>query len=310
MSPETDIKAITRDRFLRACRNKPVDRVPVWFMRQAGRCLPEYRALRERHSMLEMCNTPELAAEVTLQPLRRMDVDAAVLFSDIVVPLAAIGAHVDIVEGRGPVVAQPIRTERDLDRLHSVDETALEPTAGSVRLLVRELDRPLIGFAGAPFTLASYLIEGGPSRDLARTRALMLGEPRLWERLMDLLSAMVTTHLRMQISAGAAAVQLFDSWVGVLSPEDYATHVWPHSRKVFAALRDLGAPRIHFGIGTGAILATMSSDEVEMIGVDWRVPLDEARRRVPREVAIQGNLDPIRCVAGWEVARPAALEVL
>ncbi len=259
--------------------------------------------------MLELCKTPELAAEVTLQPLRRMDVDAAILFSDLVVPLAGIGAQVDIVEGRGPVIDPPVRSLSDVAELHPLDDESAA-TAAAVRLLVGELDRPLIGFGGAPFTLASYLIEGGASRDLARTRSLMVGEPQLWAGLMEKLADAAIVHLTSQIRAGVSAVQLFDSWVGVLSVADYERYVWPFSRTVLRALADLNVPRIHFGVATGELLATMASDEVEVIGVDWRIPLDDARARVQEEVAVQGNLDPTRPLAGWDATWEAALDVL
>ncbi|MFN2489651.1 MAG: uroporphyrinogen decarboxylase [Actinomycetota bacterium] len=303
--------ASARPRFIAACRGEPVDATPVWFMRQAGRSLPEYRALRERHSMLEMCRTPELAVEVTLQPVRRLGVDAAILFSDIVVPFPGMGAGVDIVGGVGPVLADPVRTEADLARLHVLEpETDVDYVLKAVGMLAAELDVPLIGFGGAPFTLASYLVEGGPSKTHARTKALMLGAPELWRRLMRLLADSVLAYLRAQVLAGAAAVQLFDSWAGALEPADYEQHVLPWVRHIMAGLEDLGAPRIVFGVGTGELLASMSTCGADVVGVDWRVPLDDARRRLRADVALQGNLDPAACLAPWDVLERKAGAVL
>ena len=300
--------------FVRACRCQPVDRVPVWFMRQAGRSLPEYRAARGDGSILDAIRRPELAAELTLQPVRRHGVDAAILFSDIVVPAAAVGFGVEVEQGRGPVVARPFRRAEDLARLRP-----LEPEADTgyvleaIRLVTAELDPlgvPLIGFAGAPFTMASYLVEGGPSRVYAHTKALMRADPILWARLLDALADMALASLRAQVSAGASAVQLFDSWVGALSLADYERHVLPATRKVFAGLADLGVPRIHFGVGTGELLGSMATAGAEVVGVDWRVPLDEARRRVGTGLALQGNLDPTTCLAPWDVVEGATRDVL
>ncbi len=299
------------DRFLRACRLEPVDRTPVWFMRQAGRYLPEYRALRGDRDILEACRTPELAVEITLQPLQRMPLDAAILFSDIMVPVAAMGVDVRIEPGRGPVVDDPIRTAADIERLQ-----LLEPEAGvpfvmeSVRLLRKELAVPLVGFAGAPFTLASYLIEGGPSRDFARTKALMLSDAGAWSRLMDVLGGSMVAYLRAQVDAGAQAVQVFDSWAGALDPLDYQHHVLPTMRALFDGLADLGVPMIHFGVGTGELLSLMRDAGADVIGVDWRVPLDIAWERAGFDVAVQGNLDPAACLAPWEVVETKALNVL
>ena len=300
--------------FVRACRRLPVEHVPVWFMRQAGRSLPEYRAARGDGSILDAIRRPELAAELTLQPVRRYGVDAAILFGDIVVPVAAVGFGVEVEPGRGPVVERPFRSAADLARLRTLEPDAdTGYVAETVRLVTAELDPlgvPLIGFAGAPFTVASYLIEGGPSRDYARTKALMRGDPLLWEKLLDSLAAMATATLRAQVRAGAAAVQLFDSWAGALAPADYARFVLPTTTKVFAGLEDLGVPRIHFGVGTGELLALMARAGAEVVGVDWRVPLDEARRRVGPDVAVQGNLDPTTCLAPWEVVEDQARDVL
>ncbi|HEV2368533.1 MAG TPA: uroporphyrinogen decarboxylase, partial [Acidimicrobiales bacterium] len=264
-------------RFLRACRRLPVDRTPVWFMRQAGRSLPEYRALRGEGSILDSIADPELAAEITLQPVRRYGVDAAVLFSDIVVPLAAIGFGVDITPGKGPVVERPFRSREDLARLRPLDPAADIPyVLEAVRILVEGLEVPLIGFAGAPFTLASYLIEGGPTRDFARTKALMHGHPELWDALLDALAEICLAVLRAQVEAGAAAVQLFDSWAGALAPADYRDRVLPHSRKVLEGVAATAAgadvPRIHFGVGTGQLLELMAAAGADVVGIDWRVP--------------------------------------
>ena len=281
-------------------------------MRQAGRSLPEYRAARGEGSILEAVRRPELAAELTLQPVRRYGVDAAILFSDIVVPVAAVGFGVDVEPGRGPVVDTPFRHEGDLERLRPlVPEEDLGYVLDTVRLLCAELgDVPLIGFAGAPFTVASYLVEGGPSRDYARTKELMHGRPELWARLLGALADMALASLRAQVEAGASAVQLFDSWAGALSPDDYARFVLPASRAVLGGLADLGVPRIHFGVGTGELLPLMAEAGADVVGVDWRVPLDAARRRLGPGVAVQGNLDPAVCLASWEVVAVEARAVL
>ena len=296
------------DRFLRALRREPVDRTPVWFMRQAGRYLPEYRELRGDRDILEAIRVPELAVELTLQPLRRMPLDAAVVFADIMVPVAAIGVPVRIEPGVGPVVGEPVRDAGDVARLRALEPDLDEPfVLETIRLLRKELRVPLIGFAGAPFTLASYLVEGGPSRDHARTKALLHDEPGTWAALMDALSALSRSHLIAQIEAGAQAVQLFDSWVGALSPSDYARAVQPWVRRV---LRDLPVPSIHFGVGTGELLGLMRDAGGDAIGVDWRVPLDRAWERIGADRAIQGNLDPSICTASWDAVERAAIEVL
>jgi uroporphyrinogen decarboxylase len=295
--------------FLAACRREPVTQTPVWFMRQAGRALPEYRALREGTPMLQACRTPDMVTEITLQPVRRYGVDAAILFSDIVVPLHAAGVDLDIVPGTGPVVAHPVRTEADVAALPRLDPATVSDVADAVRMLVRELDEiPLIGFAGAPFTLASYLVEGGPSRDLARTKALMYGEPVVWAALMDALADIAAAYLRVQVDAGAAAVQLFDSWVGSLPLAAYLEHVQPWSARVLAAVPDV--PKIHFGVGTGELLAAMGEAGADVVGVDWRIPLDEASARIGDDRAVQGNLDPSLLGAGWPAVEAATRDVL
>jgi uroporphyrinogen decarboxylase len=262
-------------------------------MRQAGRSLPEYKRVREGIGMLESCARPDLVAEITMQPVRRYGVDAAIFFSDIVVPLKAIGVDLDIVPGVGPVVAEPFRERRDLNRLPELTVADVPYVDEAVRLLVAELGAtPLIGFAGAPFTLASYLVEGGPSRTHERTKALMYGDPVLWHDLLDRLASIAGAFLRVQAQAGASAVQLFDSWVGALSLADYRELVLPHSARALAAVEELGVPRIHFGVGTGELLAAMGEAGAEVVGVDFRVPLDEATRRIGPGHAVQGNLDP------------------
>jgi uroporphyrinogen decarboxylase len=298
--------------FLLACRNRPASRVPVWFMRQAGRSLPEYREIRGTGSILDAVRDPGLAAEITLQPVRRYGVDAAILYSDIVVPVAALGFGVEIQPGIGPIVAEPFRDEPDLDRLRPLDPEADCPyVQETVRRLVGELgDVPLIGFAGAPFTVASYLVEGGPSRTLGATKSLMLGRPDLWARLLDRLAGIAIASLRAQVLAGASAIQLFDSWVGTLSPAMYERHVMPASAKVFAGVADLGVPAIHFGVTTGELLPLLAKAGASVVGVDWRVPLDEARARLGPDVAVQGNLDPAICLAPWPAVAAAARDVL
>ncbi|MGH2637082.1 MAG: uroporphyrinogen decarboxylase [Actinomycetota bacterium] len=296
------------DRFLGALRREPVDRTPIWFMRQAGRYLPEYRALRGERDVLSAVREPELAVEITLQPLRRMPLDAAIVFSDIMVPLAAVGVGVTIEPGTGPIVDEPIRSAAHVARLRPLQPESDEPyLLETIRLLRKEVDVPLIGFAGAPFTLASYLVEGGPSRDHVRTKALMHGDHTTWAALMERLAEIVHRHLRAQVEAGAQAVQVFDSWVGTLDADDYERSVMPFVRPIF---EDLGAPSIHFGVGTGHLLSRMAEAGGDAIGVDWRIPLDAAWERVGAERAIQGNLDPAACVASWETAERKALDVL
>ncbi|MHB1988777.1 MAG: uroporphyrinogen decarboxylase [Acidimicrobiales bacterium] len=297
--------------FLAACRCEPVERTPVWFMRQAGRSLPEYRALRADGNILDAIAVPELATEVTMQPVRRYGVDAAILFSDIVVPLAAIGVGIRIEPGRGPVLDEPFRDEGDLRRLRPLEAaTDMPAVLETVRLLVGELDVPLIGFAGAPFTLASYLVEGGPSRTFGRTKALMHGAPTTWRRLADALADISLASLRAQVEAGAQAVQLFDSWAGSLSRREYRDYALPASRRVLEGTADLGVPRIHFGVGTGEFLDLMRQAGADVVGVDWRVSLADARTRVGGAVALQGNLDPAVCLAPIEVVEAAATQVL
>jgi len=261
--------------------------------------------------MLESCRRPDLVAEITLQPVRRHHVDAAILFSDIVVPIAAAGVDLDIVAGTGPVVAEPIRTESDLARLRAITEADVDFVAEAVRLLVGELGAtPLIGFAGAPFTLASYLIEGGPSRTYLKTKAMMYEAPQLWDALLARLADITLTFLRTQIDAGVSAVQLFDSWAGALSDADYREHVFPHSARVLQGLADAGVPRIHFGVGTAVLLRTMGEAGADVVGVDWRTPLDEATQLIGPERAVQGNLDPAILFAGWDVVRRETDRVL
>jgi uroporphyrinogen decarboxylase len=294
---------------------------PVWFMRMAGRSLPEYHSARAGIPMLESCTRPELITEITLQPLRRYEVDAAVLYSDIVVPLRAIGVDVEIKPGVGPVIASPVRTLADVERLRALDPSDVPYLTEAVKSLVGELGgKPLIGFAGAPFTLASYLIEGGPSKNHDRTRALMYGDPQLWHALMDRLASIAIAFLQVQVEAGASAVQLFDSWVGVLSPEDYRHAILPHTSRIFAALAPFDVPRIHFGVGTGELLGLLGEAGADVIGVDWRIPLAEAARRVnahadeqrtaARPKAVQGNLDPAALLAGWDVVESRTRDIL
>jgi uroporphyrinogen decarboxylase len=279
--------------FVRACRREPVPHTPVWFMRQAGRSLPEYREIRAGVPMLESCRRPELVSEITLQPVRRHHVDAAILFSDIVVPVAAAGIDLDIVPGTGPVVDEPIRTAGDLQRLRRITAADVSFMDEAVRMVVAELgNTPLIGFAGAPFTLASYLVEGGPSRTHQKTKALMYGEPEVWHALCGRLAEITGEFLRVQVAAGVSAVQLFDSWAGALSEADYRRYVLPHSSAVLAGLADTGVPRIHFGVGTAELLSAMGEAGADVVGVDWRTPLDVATKRIGPDKAVQGNLDP------------------
>jgi uroporphyrinogen decarboxylase len=297
--------------FLAACRGEPAAHLPVWFMRQAGRSLPEYRAIRGEGTILDAIAKPELAAEITLQPVRRHGVDAAILYSDIVVPVAAVGFGVDVAPGTGPVVEQPFRSRADLQRLRPLEPELDTPyVVETVHILAGELDVPLIGFAGAPFTVASYLVEGGPSRRYVATKRLMYGDEPLWHDLLDRLADLAAASLCSQVTAGAQAVQLFDSWVGTLSPPDYRRYVLPHSAKVLAAVAALGVPRIHFGLDTGELLGLLAEAGADVVGVDWRTPLTDARRRLPAGTGVQGNLDPVACLCPWDVVRGKAAEVV
>jgi len=300
----------SRSAFLRAARGETPDHTPVWFMRQAGRSLPEYRAARHGVGMLESCMTPELIVELTLQPVRRYAVDAAIFFSDIVLPLKAVGVDLDIKPGVGPVVASPVRTLADVEAIPDLEAGHVRFITEAVRGLVDELgETPLIGFAGAPFTVASYLVEGGPSKDHARTKAMMFGAPDVWAALLAKIAGIAAAFLEIQVRAGASAVQLFDSWAGALTPSDYRDFVMPHSASVLRRVGELGVPRIHFGVGTGNLLPLMGEAGADVVGVDWRTPLDRALDLVgPR--AVQGNLDPTLVFAPTDVMTARAAEVI
>ncbi len=302
------------DRFLRACRREPVDCTPIWLMRQAGRFLPEYRQLRQQHPMLEMIKTPELAVEVTLQPLRRFDLDAGIIFADILPPIEALGIQVEFVRGEGPSIQQPVRSVADVERLRTPTPEEIAPyTQDAIRLAARELaDRvPLIGFSGAPFTLAAYLVEGGSSHDYARAKRLMYDEPAAWHSLMGKLAHLVGSYFQAQVRAGAQALQMFDSWVGVLSPADYREFVLPYSRQALEMAKASGVPVIHFTTGTTGMLETIREAGGDVIGIDWRVDLGSAWYRLGPEVGIQGNLDPITLMsAPLPVLRERAAEIL
>jgi len=299
------------DRFLRACRGEPVDATPVWFMRQAGRSLPEYRDLRGDTDVLTLTRTPELAAEVCLQPVRRYDVDAAILFCDIMVPVAGVGIDVRIVKNQGPTLADPLRTSEDLERLRPIEPESDVPFVfETIRLLRKELTIPLIGFAGAPFTVASYLVEGKPSREHIRTKSLMHAEPQVWAELMDRLTELTITYLRAQVDAGVQALQLFDSWVGALDLDDYRRHVLPWSRRIHEGIAGLGVPTIHFGVGAAHLLEAIAETGADVVGLDWRVPLDEGWSRIGPDRGVQGNLDPAACLGPWEVVERKARDVL
>ncbi|HEX5534383.1 MAG TPA: uroporphyrinogen decarboxylase [Actinomycetales bacterium] len=314
-TPQSVEQSVQDSALLRAARREPVPHTPVWFMRQAGRSLPEYLQARGDTTMLQACSMPDLVTEITLQPVRRYGVDGAILFSDIVVPLHAAGIDLEIVPGTGPVVAHPVRTAADVDALPELDPAQVEPVAQAVRQLVGELGgTPLIGFSGAPFTLASYLVEGGPSRNHEHTKAMLYGDPGLWRALMEKLARTAATFLEVQVRAGAAAVQLFDSWVGALPAADYRAAVQPHSKSVLDAVAavDVGrhVPRIHFGVGTGELLADMGEAGADVVGVDFRVPLDDATRRIGPAHAVQGNLDPAIVFAPWEAVERRVRETL
>ena len=288
------------DRFLRACRREPVDYTPVWFMRQAGRYMAEYKAIRAKHTLLEICSQPELAAEATLQPVRALGVDAAILFADILLPLIPMGLQLEFAAGEGPLIHNPIRAPADVTALRPVDpRESLAHVLEAVRLARRELDghTPLIGFAGGPFTLASYIIEGGASRNYVRTKRLMYRDPQTWHALLSKLARVVAYYLVAQVEAGAQAIQLFDSWAGALSPDDYRDYVLPHSRLILRAVSATGAPVIHFGAGTATLLPLMKEAGGDVIGLDWRTPLDWGWDQVGTDTAVQGNLDPVALFA-------------
>lgn len=296
--------------FLRAARGERPDHTPVWFMRQAGRSLPEYRRVREGVGMLESCMDPELVVEITMQPVRRYGVDAAIFFSDIVLPLKAAGVDLDIKPGVGPVVASPVRTMADVEAIPELEPDHVPFITEAVRGLVGELGgTPLIGFAGAPFTVASYLVEGGPSKEHAATKAMMFGAPEVFEALLAKIARTAATYLEVQVAAGASAVQLFDSWAGALTPQDYRSHVQPHSAAVLSRAASLGVPRIHFGVGTANLLTDMGEAGADVVGVDWRTPLDRALPLVG-DRAVQGNLDPTLVFAPTEVLTARAAEVI
>jgi uroporphyrinogen decarboxylase len=306
--------ALAASPFLAACRGEPTSPTPVWFMRQAGRSLPEYRALRAGKTFHEMLVDPSLAAEVTLQPVRRHGVDAAVFFSDIITPVQSFVPGVSIEQGRGPVIEQPFRTLADVDRLRAYDPSMHTPfVADAIRLCADELDPlgvPIIGFAGAPFTVATYLVEGGKSKEFEHTKSMMRAEPETWHALMTALSDIALASLRAQVLAGASAIQLFDSWAGILSLHEYRTFVAPYSARIFRGLADLDVPRIHFGVGTGELLGAMGEVGADVVGVDWRVDLRVARERVGRGKALQGNLDPVVLLGPWPVIDAEVRRVL
>ena len=299
---------MTEPLLVRAARREQVERTPVWFMRQAGRSLPEYRALRERYSFFELAGTPDLCAQVTLQPVTRHDVDAAVLFADIMSPVLGMGIAVDLVEGVGPVVEHPIRTRADVDALHTSDPS--EAILEAVRIVRGDLpaEKSLVGFCGAPFTVAGYLVEGRPSRDFARTKALMYTEPEIWHALLELLSEQFARYVRAQAEAGADVIQLFDSWVGALSAADYDEYVAPHSARILEAA---GAPTIHFGTGvTEDLLRALARAGGDVIGLDWRTELDRGWEVVGETRGVQGNLDPAALLGPWELVEERTLDVL
>jgi uroporphyrinogen decarboxylase len=298
------------DRFLRACRREPVDCTPVWMMRQAGRYMPEYRALREKHTLLDLCKTPELAMEVTLQPLR-LGFDAAILFADILLPLEPMGASFEFAKGEGPVIHAPVTGRADVDELRVIEpREGLGYVMQAIRLLKKELKVPLIGFAGAPFTLASYLVEGGKSRDFLKTKRLMYAEPETWNALMGKLAEVIRRYLHQQIDAGADAVQLFDSWVGNLGPDDYREYVMPHVAHILKDIEKRGVPVIHFGVGTQSLLPSMREAGGTVLGLDWRTPLGETWAKLGHDVAVQGNLDSTVLFAPQAVAEEHAQRVL
>jgi uroporphyrinogen decarboxylase len=312
-APKVEAAAPVESLVIRAARREAVPHTPVWFMRQAGRVLPEYRKVREKHDLLAICRQPELCVEVTLQPVKRLGVDAAILFSDIVVPLQGMGVDLDIVENVGPVIRSPIRAQQDVDNMREmVPDRDVGFVLETIRALRGEMqsDKALVGFSGAPFTLATYLVEGRPSRDYQLTKTMMYRHPAMWRSLMERLSAMVVAYLRAQVRAGVQMVQLFDSWIGWLSPRDYEEYVFPYTRQIFHSLKDLGVPLVHFGTGTAGLLELIKAAGPDMVSLDWRISLDTAWERLGPGTAVQGNLDPATLLAPFSVVREQAADVL
>jgi uroporphyrinogen decarboxylase len=301
------------DRFLKACRREEVDATPVWFMRQAGRFLPEYRKIREKHDIISICKNPELCAEVTTLPVKTLGVDAAIMFADIMLPLEGMNVHFRIEENVGPIIREPIRSREQAQSLVEFDAKAAVPfTLDAIRRAKKKLEGlvPLIGFCGGPFTLASYLIEGRPTRDFVNTKTMMYRDPETWHIVMEKLTTAMSAYLQAQIHSGVDAVQLFDSWIGCLSPHDYREYVLSYSRRIFKDLEDTGVPRIHFGTGTSALLEDMKEAGGDVFGVDWRIPIGEAWRRLSHDVAVQGNLDPVALLAGAGLLKSRAKDIL
>jgi uroporphyrinogen decarboxylase len=300
------------DRFLKACKRESVDCTPVWMMRQAGRYLPEYREIRSKHTFLEMCKTPEIAAEVTLQPVRRFEIDAAIIFADILLPLEPMGIGLEFAKGEGPVIHNPVRTMADVQRLKPVDTASqIEYLLQAIKLVRKKLDGlvPLIGFSGAPFTLASYIIEGGGSRNYEHAKTMMFTEPKAWHRLMEHLTGVIINYLNAQIGAGAQVAQLFDSWVGALGPSDYREFVLPHQKNVIAGIVKT-VPLIHFAHGATHLLEMAAEAGGDVIGLDWRCDLDAAWKRVGHDKAVQGNLDPVSLFGSKDFIRNRTKEIL
>lgn len=304
-------KTAFNDTFLRACRKEPTDYIPVWYMRQAGRYQPEYRKIREKYSFFEMNYIPEVCAEVTTLPVEQLGVDAAILFADIMTPLKPIGVEVEIRSGVGPVISNPIRSLEDVERLGELDPISHVPyISEAIQILTERLNVPLIGFGGAPFTLASYMVEGGPSKNYHKTKALMYTQPKTWEKLMEKLGDMTITYLQAQVAAGAQAIQVFDSWVGALNREDYRTYIFPVMNRIFSCLKDLGVPTIYFGVGASHLLQEWNRLPVDVLGLDWRITIEEAREREGVTKALQGNLDPSFLLAPWEQIEQKVKEIL
>ena len=301
------------NRFLRACWRKPVDRTPIWLMRQAGRYLPGYRKVRKDHSLLTICKNPKLAAAITLLPVEKLGVDAAIIFADIMLPLQPMGISFTIQDEIGPVISKPVSTFSDVDSLLKIDPVRdLPHVLEAIRLVKAELPEeiPLIGFCGAPFTLASYIIEGKPSRDLVRTRTIMYDKPEVWKGLMSRLTQAMGSYLKAQVHAGAQAIQIFDSWIGCLSPTDYREYVEPYSSQLFATIAEESVPSIHFGTGTGLLLEDMKRAGGDIIGLDWRIPIGDAWSRLGDDVGIQGNLDPVVLLTSYHIIRSKTEQIL